>query len=43
MDFFEIEGLYEVTDTMRMIRNVYPKEVKRFMQSEGNKRRIRAP
>lgn len=37
MDFFEIEGLYEFTDTMRMIRNVYPKEVKRFMQSEGNK------
>ncbi len=37
MELFEIEGLYELTDTMKMISQVYPKEVKKFMQSEGNK------
>lgn len=34
---FEIEGLDEMTDSLRMVQNVYPKEVKKFMQSEGNK------
>lgn len=37
MSLFDIAGLDEFTDTMKMVSEVYPKEVKRFMQREGNK------
>ncbi len=37
MSLFDIEGLDELSDTMIMIGEVYPKEVKKFMQLEGNK------
>lgn len=37
MSLFEIEGLDELSDIMIMIGEVYPKEVKKFMQKEGNK------
>ncbi len=34
---FEINGLDEMTEALGMVQKVYPKEVKKFMQSEGNK------
>lgn len=34
---FEINGLDEMTEALSMVQKVYPKEVKKFMQSEGNK------
>jgi len=34
---FELEGLDELSDTMIMLGQVYPKEIKKFMQKEGNK------
>lgn len=34
---FEINGLDEMTEALNMVQKVYPKEVKKFMQSEGNK------
>lgn len=34
---FEIEGIDELSDTLEMISKQYPKEVKKFMQTEGNK------
>ena len=34
---FEIDGLDEMTEALQMIQDNYPKEVKKFMQSEGNK------
>ena len=34
---FEIEGLDEVTEALKMVQDLYPKEIKKFMQSEGNK------
>lgn len=35
---FEFDGsIDDFVSTVRAIRNVYPKEVKKFMQSEGNK------
>jgi len=37
MALFDIEGLEEVSDTMKMISKVYPKEIKKFMQREGSK------
>lgn len=37
MDLFEFDGLDEISETMSMIKKVYPKEIKKFMQSEGNK------
>ena len=37
MDLFEVEGLDELTDTMLMIEENYPKDIKRFMKKEGNK------
>lgn len=34
---FEIDGLDEMTEALSMVQKVYPKEVKKFMQTEGNK------
>lgn len=34
---FEVSGLDEMTEALSMVQKVYPKEVKKFMQSEGNK------
>ena len=41
MSLFEIEGLDELVSAMDMVSQVYPKEVKKFMQKEGNKLRNR--
>jgi hypothetical protein len=37
MALFEFDGLDEVAETLDMVSKAYPKEVKKFMQSEGNK------
>ena len=37
---FEIEGLDEVTEAFNMVQDLYPKEIKKFMQTEGNKLKI---
>ncbi len=37
MALFETEGIDEFSDAVEMIRELYPKEVKKFMQSEGTK------
>lgn len=37
MALFETEGLDEFSEALGLVRKVYPKEVKKFMQSEGNK------
>ncbi len=37
MHMFEFEGLDELSDTMIMVSKAYPKGIKKFMQSEGNK------
>lgn len=34
---FEINGLDEMTEALKMVQDNYPKEIKKFMQSEGNK------
>lgn len=34
---FEIDGLDEMTEALYMVQDLYPKEIKKFMQSEGNK------
>lgn len=34
---FEIDGLDELTDNLKLIQSNYPKEVKKFMQNEGTK------
>ncbi len=36
MGMFEFEGLDELSDTMAMVSRDYSKEVKKFMQKEGN-------
>ena len=37
MALFETEGLDEFSEALELVRKSYPKEVKKFMQSEGNK------
>ena len=37
MSLFETEGIDEFSDAIELIRKNYPKEVKKFMQSEGTK------
>ena len=37
MSLFETDGIDEFSDAIELIRKNYPKEVKRFMQSEGTK------
>lgn len=37
MALFEIDGLDDFVDTVELVKKAYPKEVKKFMQSEGNK------
>lgn len=37
MALFEIEGLDELVNTMDLVSKNYPKEVKKFMRSEGTK------
>lgn len=37
MAMFEIKGLDELSEEMIKVKKNYPKEVKKFMQSEGNK------
>lgn len=37
MALFEIDGLDELVSTMDLVSKNYPKEVKKFMQSEGTK------
>lgn len=37
MALFEFNGLDEMTEALSMVQKVYPKEVKKFMQSEGTK------
>lgn len=34
---FEINGLDEMTEALSQVQDLYPKEIKKFMQSEGNK------
>ena len=34
---FEIEGLDEMTEALSQVQDLYPKEIKKFMQTEGNK------
>lgn len=34
---FEIDGLDEMTEALNMVQDLYPKEIKKFMQTEGNK------
>lgn len=34
---FEIEGLDEMTEALGQVQQIYPKEIKKFMQSEGTK------
>lgn len=34
---FEISGLDEMTEALGKVQELYPKEIKKFMQSEGNK------
>ena len=41
MSLFDIEGLDELVSAMDMVSQVYPKEVKKFMQKEGTKLRNR--
>ena len=37
MSLFETDGIDEFSDAIELIRKNYPKEVKKFMQSEGTK------
>ena len=37
MALFEFDGLDEFTETTQLIKKTYPKEIKKFMQKEGNK------
>lgn len=37
MALFKTEGIDEFVDTVELVKKAYPKEIKRFMQSEGNK------
>lgn len=34
---FEVDGLDEMTEALSQVQQIYPKEIKKFMQSEGNK------
>lgn len=34
---FEISGLDEMTEALSQVQDLYPTEIKKFMQSEGNK------
>lgn len=34
---FEIEGLDKMTEALSQVQQIYPKEIKKFMQSEGTK------
>lgn len=38
---FNFEGLEEITEDFRLVKELYPKEIKRFMQREGTKLRNR--
>ncbi|MCD7777609.1 MAG: HK97 gp10 family phage protein [Clostridiales bacterium] len=37
MALFEITGVDEFADAVKLIQDNYPKEIKKFMQKEGNK------
>ena len=34
---FEIDGLDEMTEALSQVQELYPKEIKKFMQKEGTK------
>ena len=34
---FEVSGLDEMTNALGQVQELYPKEIKKFMQSEGTK------
>lgn len=37
---FEVSGLDEMTNALGQVQELYPKEIKKFMQSEGTKLKI---